>query len=99
LLVLSLSLAAALPHFSSATQKPTQQERGRKNREPEAIPGQILVRFRKGASSAKAVETQPLTIAGGRQIDLRVQRLAGSEIVIGLRLAHVAPEDTENAGP
>lgn len=98
LLVLALCLAAALPRFSSATQQSTQEpDAGSKSRKPDAIPGEILVRFCKGASSAETAKTQTLAVEGGRQIELRVERLAAFEIVEGLRLAHVAPEETANA--
>jgi len=55
------------------------------------------VRFRSGSSSASNTQTRSLTGEGGRQIALRDERLAGEEIVDDSRIAHLAPEDTENA--
>jgi hypothetical protein len=61
------------------------------------VPGEILVRFRKGTGGASPAQTPTLTLADGRQIALRVEKLGESEVVEGLRLAHVAPEETANA--
>jgi uncharacterized repeat protein (TIGR01451 family) len=87
-----------LPRFSFATRQfRVPADTSSKSRKPDAVPGEILVRFRKGSAGAKTAQTQILTANGGRQIAMRVESLSPSEIVAGLRLAHVAPEETAAA--
>ena len=63
------------------------------------VPGEILVRFRSEAATAKstmrAEARAELSLeSNGRSIPIQVERLdEGREIVEGLRLARVAPED------
>jgi hypothetical protein len=98
LLMVPLCFAAALPLLvraglqSSATPEPQQ-----KQKRAEFIPGEILVRFRKDAAATKSRHMEMTVVEAGRQIPLQVERLDGSEIVEGLRLARVAPEDTMRA--
>jgi uncharacterized repeat protein (TIGR01451 family) len=62
-------------------------------KQEEFVPGELLVRFRKG-SSAVARSSMSL-VAGPRVIPLSIERLtAGAEIVEGLRLVRVAATDT-----
>src|SRR5207302_5161648 len=64
---------------------------------------EILVRFRTDATSAIATPKLGMQAAmslqeNGSQVAVRVERLnSGPEIVSGLRVAQVAPEDTERA--
>jgi subtilisin family serine protease len=97
-LILVLGVSAALPQFSRATRQSSPQVVAtlNKSRLPESVSGEILVRFRNGAA-AKGGSVQQLAVAGGRQIPFRLERLGEKEIVPGLRLARVAPEDTANA--
>jgi hypothetical protein len=98
LLILSLSLAAALPLLvRAALQSSTPPQSERKQKRAEFIPGEILVRFRKDAAATKSRHMEMTVVEAGRQIPLQVERLDGSEIVEGLRLARVAPEDTMRA--
>src|SRR5712691_1299557 len=98
LLILSLSLAAALPLLVRATrQSSTAPQSERKQKRTEFIPGEILVRFRKDAAATKVARAEMTVVEDGRQIPLQVERLDGPEIVEGLRLARVAPEDTMGA--
>jgi uncharacterized repeat protein (TIGR01451 family) len=57
------------------------------------VPGEILVRFRKDSPLISATRSE-LSNERGRPIAVQVERLEGSEILEGLRLARVAPEDT-----
>ena len=93
LLVLTLFLAAALPPTSSATQGQSQSDRSQKRSRPEFVPGQALVRYR-SERLAKQKTLQTLFTAEGRQLSIQLERFDGADIVPGLRLAHVAAEDT-----
>ncbi len=96
LLALFLALVTALPRLSSASLQTRQEEAPVSKHKPGSVPGEILVRFRSGAN-AKTLNAQQLSVAGGRQISMRLERLGNTEIVEGLRLALVAPEDTAKA--
>ena len=71
-------------------------------RKAEFVPGNVLVRFRtdskllSAASGAEAARTSLLS-DDGREINAQVKDFAGGEIVEGLRLAQVAPEETLDA--
>jgi subtilisin family serine protease len=82
----------------------TQTVSSEKRRRPEFVPGDVLVRFRKD----RAFEgTTYVTVPGERpgetlaappeRVVLKVERFDGSNIVDGLRFAHVAPEQTMKA--
>lgn len=93
LLVLTLLLVAALPPTSSATQEQAQSDRSEKHSRPEFVPGQALVRYR-SELLAKQKTLEKLVAPDGRQLSIQLERFDGADIVPGLRLAHVAPEDT-----
>ncbi|HEY0083137.1 MAG TPA: S8 family serine peptidase, partial [Pyrinomonadaceae bacterium] len=100
-----LAVAAALPFLNAGASEQQQDEvsprrspavaKGQANIVDGApfVPGQVLVRFR-SESAAKTAETLslPLRAADGGQVSL--ERFSGSEMVRGLRLAKVDPEDT-----
>lgn len=60
------------------------------------VPGEIIVRFRNANDKPKQ-QIAVSSALGGRQLILNVERFDGAEIVEGLRLARVAPEDTLEA--
>src|SRR6266567_1727488 len=83
-----------------------------KRRRPEFVPGDVLVRFKSGRAFEGAVnvaapdsDVSPQIPNSGRpglalpqgEIPVTVERFDGSNLVEGLRLAHVAPEDTLRA--
>jgi len=61
----------------------------------EFVPGRALVRFRTDAA-AKAAEARiaSVRVSGGEDVPAQVAQFEGSEIVPGLRVVHVAPEQT-----
>lgn len=62
-----------------------------------SVPGEILVRFRRG-SSGKRLGRQVVVEKTGRQIPLSIETVSPApEIVEGLRIARVNPADTSNA--
>jgi subtilisin family serine protease len=64
---------------------------------PEFVPGEALVRYQ-NETTAKLQETAlSVLISQGRSFSVQIERFEGSDLVDGLRLAHVAPEDTLNA--
>jgi subtilisin family serine protease len=106
-LLLSLLLVAALVPFAThgagggqdATAPRT--TKAAKSGEPAAefVPGHVLVRFRSEtvASQAEALPTighAAMRNGVASEIGARVERFEGSDLVRGLRLAYVAPDDT-----
>lgn len=80
---------------------PAAKSGGSKTVQGEFVPGQILVRFRRGGAIAEASErgSTPLWLRSrsGREMPIEVENFEGSEIVEGLRIARVQPEDTLHA--
>jgi len=91
--VFTVVLVAALPPTSSATQGNAQSDRGQKPSRPQFVPGQVLVRYR-SERLARQKTSEKLVSSDGRQLSIQLERFDGADIVPGLRLAHVAPEDT-----
>ena len=92
----------ALPNVSHAAFQDT-EELASKIQKPASVSGEILVRFRANATAATSTPKLGMGAAmsvedNGSQFAVRVERLsAGPEIVTGLRIARVAPEETERA--
>jgi subtilisin family serine protease len=63
----------------------------------EFVPGEILVRFRSDTAAASETTALAVRSIGGRAMPLTLERLEGAEQLEGLRLAHVATEDTMEA--
>ncbi|HKP73526.1 MAG TPA: S8 family serine peptidase, partial [Pyrinomonadaceae bacterium] len=113
LLALSLLLSAALlPRVSEGSRGASQEETPnapaptqRKSNGGDVVPGEILVRFRADASVVKGVNASPaaqasrvtLRAAAGHEIEASVERFDRAELVEGLRLARVQPEETIEA--
>jgi subtilisin family serine protease len=95
LLTILLAFIAVLPFGQKAEGPPRQKTRNQQY--PNAVPGEILVRFRPQAK-AKQLGRQVVTERSGRQIPLTVEAISpAGEIVEGLRVAKVNPADTINA--
>jgi subtilisin family serine protease len=70
---------------------------GSQNRKAEFVPGELMVRFRPGSGLAriKAGTRASLSLlADGRDVPAQIERFGGSDLVDGLMLARVAPENT-----
>ncbi len=100
-----LSLIAVLPISHRAERQPQAGRRQQleppheltKKEYPNAVPGDILVRFRP-ESQGKRLGRQILIEKTGRQIPLFIEAVSPAfEIVEGLRVAKVNPADTSNA--
>ncbi|HZE68554.1 MAG TPA: S8 family serine peptidase [Pyrinomonadaceae bacterium] len=100
LLLFSSALAIAfiaLPPRSGA--KPPAQETQAQGKRTKAgfVPGEVLVRYRnEGEAKAKGAAVT-LARADGQTLPIQIERLRGADLVPGLRLAHVAAEDTMSA--
>ena len=100
-----LLLVAVLPisHRAERRYQPSHRQllgaplEGTKKGHPNAVPGEILVRFRP-ESKGKRLGRQVLIEKTGRQIPVWIEAISpASEIVEGLRVARVNPADTSNA--
>lgn len=65
----------------------------------ESVPGELLVRFRRGTLLAGTKSRASINIAtvAGRSVRVDVDHFGGSDLVEGLMLARVASEDTRTA--
>src|SRR4051794_5791743 len=99
LLTILLALVAALPLAQRAerqNQRPLTPQRAKK-KQLNAVPGEILVRFRP-ASKGRQLGRQTVIEKTGRQIALTIRAVNPAfEIVEGLRVAEVNPAETSNA--
>ncbi|MCU1264959.1 MAG: hypothetical protein JWM21_1277 [Acidobacteria bacterium] len=103
LVVLSVVVLLGLIIISIAVSPPATRARtllnpiaGSANKQqiPAYVPGQILVRYQSDAA-AKRQQTVTTTLSTeGRTIPVQVKRFGGSDLIPGLRLAYVAPDDT-----
>ncbi|MGB9181647.1 MAG: S8 family peptidase, partial [Pyrinomonadaceae bacterium] len=102
LLVLTLAallLTSAWPSIPQARLQSSELQNARpKTYRPEFVPGEILIRFRPETVSAKSQTRTEMTVrAEGREINIEVESLGGVDVFGGLRVAHVAPEETSQA--
>src|SRR6266404_2490807 len=105
-LVLGVVSVVVFPRISRAIVQsngwlpPTQpSQSGLKQSDAETVPGEILVRFRSDSVIARTKTRAAFQLEQGeRQIPVQVERLSEApEIVEGLRLARVAPDQTTAA--
>src|ERR1700730_3610207 len=64
---------------------------------PAFVPGEVLVRYRSEGLAQKSSGMRSVRTSEGTVLPMRIERFDGSNIVEGLRLAHVAAEDTMKA--
>ena len=95
LLLCSAVLAYLLPS-ALAQDQPISTPR---DKEVDFVPGELLVRFRAGTAlvRTKARTTVHVTVDATRSVPVELNHFGGSELVEGLRLARMAPEDTLGA--
>lgn len=98
LILTSLTAAATVPFLGRAGwQFPFQSPPVPKQKDEHFVPGELLVRFRKDAAIPKDRGMEMSVLSGGRQIPLLLSPLEGPEIVEGLRLGRVSPDDANEA--
>ena len=72
-------------------------KKGSQNRKADFVPGELLVRFRPASGLARikdGTRTSLSLVAEGREVPAQIERFGGSDLIEGLMLARVAPEDT-----
>jgi subtilisin family serine protease len=91
LIVLAL---AQFPTKSTARYQLTQQSRQGKRQSPRFVEGEVLVRYRSESVARNRTGRNILEARSGELMSVEVERRQGADLVPGLRLVHVAPEDT-----
>src|SRR5918996_2727154 len=61
------------------------------------VPGEVLVRYRTESMAERKTGQIAVAISEDEQLPARVERFEGSDLIPGLRLVHVAPENTLSA--
>ncbi len=95
LLIAGLTLAPASRATRKSSSAPARGNQKRKR--PEFVPGDVLVRYKSEAVAKRRQSAVATVNSAGRAIPMQVERFGGSDVIEGLRLAHVAPEDTLDA--
>ncbi|MEO7971937.1 MAG: S8 family serine peptidase, partial [bacterium] len=97
LFVLAVAIVLASgPRSSKATQQAGMPGASQKRSKPAFVPGEALVRYR-SEGAAKRVATEMTLAVNAHQVPIRIERFEGADSVPGLRLAHMAPEQTLDA--
>ena len=90
------------PWRSNAVRNPVQTVDGKRHR-PEFVPGEALVRFKPGRAveglinltiGRKELSATPTDDGSVLQVTVEIDRFDGSDLVDGLRIARMAPDDT-----
>src|SRR5689334_956195 len=83
------------PVRSDAKRQVTQEATPRKQqRQQMFVPGEVLVRYRSESMARNKGAGMRMAALDGRLLSVDVQRTRGSDLLPGLRLARVAPEET-----
>jgi len=94
-----LVLACVSFPLSSGAKLQTAQEssvQGKRRRQP-FVAGQVLVRYRSEALARNKGASMRIAALDGTLLPLNVERFGGSDLIPGLRIARVAPDDTLKA--
>src|ERR1700694_3976868 len=102
---LSLFVIVVLPPASRATRVVSPErlvpQTGRsangKRLKSEFVPGHVLVRYKDEVTAKRQQKTMIALSVTDRSIPIQIERFDPSDMVAGLRLAHVASGDTMNA--
>ena len=94
-LVLLIVAAVTFPVNSGATPQPAQTVKTQTKRQrPAFVPGEVLVRYRSESHARSKGASMRIAALDGTLVQVALQRLDGEDLVEGLRLGRVAPEDT-----
>jgi subtilisin family serine protease len=97
-LALLVVAAATLPVNSGAKPQPAQESQSQaKRRRPDFVPGEVLVRYSSESHARSKSASMRVSAFDGSLLPVQLERFEGSDLVEGLRLAHVAKEDTLKA--
>ncbi|HEX6719703.1 MAG TPA: S8 family serine peptidase [Pyrinomonadaceae bacterium] len=99
LLAIALFLIVArLDPAAKAQNQTTSAPTPARTKGPDSVPGELLVRFRPGTTVANTKTRLQLSmLSGGRSVRVEVNHFGGSDLVRGLMLARVSPENTLDA--
>jgi subtilisin family serine protease len=100
LIGLSVLVVLVFPTRSGAkrqTQQPSEPQKVASRAKQPFVPGKILVRYRSESMAAHKTGSIQVATRQGELLSLRVQRFSGSDLVEGLRVVEVSPEDTVKA--
>jgi len=93
--------AVSFPTTSSgartASSQTAQQQKPFKNLRRKFVPGEVLVRYRNESFAKSRSGASRITAFNGESVNIDVQRFGGSDLIEGIRLVHVASEDTLKA--
>jgi subtilisin family serine protease len=97
-LTLLVLAAVSFPVPSGAQRQTTEATTPRKRqRQQTFVPGEILVRYRNEPMAKSKGASMRIAAHDGRLFSLDLKRTPGSDLLPGLRLARVAPEETLDA--
>ncbi|HEU4833221.1 MAG TPA: S8 family serine peptidase [Pyrinomonadaceae bacterium] len=91
--------AVTFPVSSDAKPQTTTQETSpqKRVRQQPFVPGEVLVRYRSESMARNKGAGMRIAALDGRVLPVDIERTHGSDLLPGLRLARVAPEETLNA--
>ena len=78
-------------------QAPQEINSQKRQRQQMFVPGEVLVQYRSESMARNKGAGMRIAALDGRILPVDVERTHGSDLLPGLRLAHVAPEETLNA--
>jgi subtilisin family serine protease len=78
-------------------QAPQEINSQKRQRQQNFVPGEVLVQYRSESMARNKGAGMRIAALDGRILPVDVERTHGSDLLPGLRLAHVAPEETLNA--
>src|SRR6185503_17620566 len=78
-------------------QAPQEINSQKRQRQQNFVPGEVLVRYRNESMARNKGAGMHIAALDGRVLPVDVERTHGSDLLPGLRLARVAPEDTLSA--
>lgn len=95
LVLISLVVYLA-PKAKAQNEAPASAQKSHPDKGAEFVAGELLVRFRPGTAGARNKSRTSMSIASsaGRNLRVEVNHFGGSDLVDGLMLARVAPDDT-----
>src|SRR6185503_16280626 len=97
-LALLVLAAASFTVSSDAMRQTSQVTRSQKRqRQQSFVPGEVLVRYRSESFAKSKGASMRIAAHDGTLVSAEIKRTHGSDLLPGLRLAHVAPEDTLKA--
>ncbi|HSE19982.1 MAG TPA: S8 family serine peptidase [Pyrinomonadaceae bacterium] len=92
-----LVLASVSFTVRTDAQRQTSQTSKKRQRQQAFVPGEVIVRYRSESMARSKGAQMRIAALDGRVLPVDIQRTPGADLLPGLRLAHVAPEDTLNA--